>query len=183
MSSYIAGKDVQELKQRIEYLESKSPDKPINFARIKLANFKQNISSASITIEKNVTKNKGIIYFDEDWDLGEGEFRWLGRDSRRGTRNKVEIDWGEFNIAYCYLAEFTNLDNNYWALPGYTISLYKNDVFQKDITIAVAKVKDEDFGDEPTVRYKTRDRSFSDDIDKVIISRTVSWSYSEPPPP
>ena len=182
MNSYKIGKDVQELRQRIERLESGSSSEPPNFTPFELANFEQSLSISSITLERAATGEAGILYFDNDWNLGEGKFRWPGRDSRRGKRNQVKIDWGG-HLATCFLAEFTNLNNDYWALPGYSISLYKNDVFQKEITIAVAKVKDEDFGDEPTVRYKTRSRGFSDDIDKVTVNRSVNWSYREPPPP
>jgi hypothetical protein len=116
----------------------------------------------------------GTSTFPNDWVTGEGGFRWKGRSSATGRVNYVNINWGSF-VATCFLAEFTNLDNWYWAEPGYSLRLYKNKVAVATIFIQCAFVEDEDTGSEPTVRDRTVSRTFANDIDEIEMWRTVKW--------
>jgi hypothetical protein len=114
--------------------------------------------------------------FPNDWITGEGGFRWKGRSSSTGRVNYVNINWGS-SIATCFLAEFTNLNNSYWAEPGYSLRLYKSNVAVVTIFIQCAFVEDEDTGSEPTVKDRSVSRIFADDIDKIEMWRTVKWRY------
>jgi hypothetical protein len=114
------------------------------------------------------------VTFPNDWDLGEGEFRWRGRSSYSGKVNYVNINWGS-SLVICFLAEFTNLDNSDYAQSGYLLKLKKDGVEVAQIFIPCALVKDEDLGDEPTVIDRSMSRTFAGDINSISIQQHVRW--------
>ena len=118
----------------------------------------------------------GDVNLEEDWDLGEGEFRWKGRSSRTGLPNRVTIDWTKYELNW-FLAEFTNLDNSYAALPRYVVDLFRNGNLLSTIYLDTQYVADEDLGNEPTINDKYySSRKITDDIDQISVRRQVAWS-------
>jgi hypothetical protein len=127
----------------------------------------------------------GIIKIDTDWDTGEGGFRWKGRSSRSAEPNKITVNWTQRNV-YSYLAEFTNLNNTYYAHPVFDIEYLdaSGNVLSRTC-LNTAEVNDEDAGNEPTV-YDYRDgmsRNFSTDVQTIrLFRRRVWWTYLVAPP-
>jgi hypothetical protein len=117
----------------------------------------------------------------ETWNKGEGEFRWKGRSSSTGNANSVTLDVSRHEM-WCYLAEFTNLDNEYWAHPYFVVRLYnRSGQSLGKICFDTVAIPDEDAGNEPTaqdVNSGSRPRTVNAEaVDFVILEQGVWWSY------
>lgn len=114
-----------------------------------------------------------------------------GRNESYINRNYVKIhyNWPVPNTesvrtrVVFYLAEFTNYHNMFWAVPGYRVKLKRDGQIVRDLFVPVAKVEDENFRNQPTARHIMRSRNYGSDIDTVIVSRRVTWSFLEPAEP
>jgi hypothetical protein len=87
----------------------------------------------------------GTIVIDEDWDEGEGEFRWKGRSPRTGQPNQLIVNWSTHEISW-YLAEFTNLNNDYWAHPSFVYQYEAGNKVLSRACFDTIAVPDEDIG-------------------------------------
>lgn len=116
----------------------------------------------------------------DDWDLGEGEFRWKGRSSVTGNPNSVTLDTSAHQMTW-YLAEFTNLDNEYWANPMYKVELFKYNGGPSlgFICFDTVAIPDEDAGNEPTANdVRSRgSRSVTPEAGWFNVQQKVYWSY------
>jgi len=120
--------------------------------------------------------------FVNGWCLGEGNFRWPGRDSAHDnpvSYVEVRYDSDKTRIKF-YVYQFTNLNNFYWAKVGYRIKLYANGNFIKSEDVYILKVQDEDHGDEPTSGKISQEIEYSPIIDQIKVYRLVGWSRREP---
>lgn len=119
----------------------------------------------------------GKIDFGDDWNLGEGEFRWRGRSSITGNPNSVTINWTTREVTW-FLAEFTNLNNDYWAHPYYGVELFNGSKSLGKICFDTIAIPDEDLGDEPTDRDRRfGPRKIAPDVNRISAWQGVYWSY------
>lgn len=127
---------------------------------------------------KELFYSESIIWIPETWSTGEGGFIWKGKSSLSGKTNFLRIDWSTRTFTG-YVAQFTNLNNDYIAYPGYFFELYDRQGGTKlrEHFMRVCAVADEDWHSPPHTVYD-RSKSWTADVDfaYVVWWLQVGWS-------
>lgn len=128
--------------------------------------------------DEDMLRTESTIWYPKSWNRGEGYFNWKGSSSRTGQRNYLRINWST-NELEGFVAQCTNLNNDYEARPGYFFKIYDSEggTLLREKFMWVCRVADEDWHTPPCTEYDRANSCVVDiNFNYIEVWQQVAWA-------